>query len=111
MLFRYRCNGCSQYYEKLEPVKKHLQMFHYNLLDNAVFCDHCSEFFLSKQRLDKHMLQHATEVFKCEVNDKKINLYSDMYKFLFVRNVGDGLPQWSSWRNTQRRTSIRTYQK
>ena len=66
----FRCNGCCQYFKKLTEVKKHLQMQHYNLLDACMFCDHCSELFVNKQSLDKHMFVHVEQVFQC-LNCKK----------------------------------------
>ena len=66
----FRCNGCCQYFKKLTEVKKHLQMQHYNLLDACMFCDHCSEMFVNRQSLEKHMFVHVEEVFQC-LNCKK----------------------------------------
>ena len=67
----FRCNGCCQYFKKLTEVKKHLQMQHYNLLDACMFCDHCSELFVNRQSLDKHMFVHVEEVFQCQNCKKK----------------------------------------
>ena len=66
-----RCNGCSQYFQKLTDVKKHLRMYHMNLLNRCVFCDHCSELFLNKKYLEKHMFSHAEQVFRCPVCHKR----------------------------------------
>ena len=67
----FRCNGCCQYFKKLTEVKKHLQMQHYNLLDACMFCDHCSEMFVNRQSLEKHMFVHVEEVFQCHNCKKK----------------------------------------
>ena len=67
----FRCNGCCQYFKKLTEVKKHLQLQHYNLLDACMFCDHCSELFVNRQSLDKHMFVHVEEVFQCQNCKKK----------------------------------------
>ena len=66
-----RCNGCSQYFQKLTDVKKHLKINHMNLLNNCVFCDHCNELFLNKKYLEKHMFTHAEQVFRCPVCSKR----------------------------------------
>ena len=67
----FRCNGCCQYFKKLTEVKKHLQLQHYNLLDACMFCDHCSELFVNRQSLEKHMFVHVEEVFQCQNCKKK----------------------------------------
>ena len=62
-----RCNGCSQYFQKLSDVKNHLKMNHMNILDNCVFCYDCNELFLNRKLLAKHMFTHSEQVFKCQV--------------------------------------------
>ena len=74
----FRCNGCCQYFKKLTEVKKHLQLQHYNLLDACMFCDHCSELFVNRQSLDKHMFVHVEEVFQCQNCKKKFLSQSEL---------------------------------
>ena len=52
-------------------MKAHLQLQHYNLLDACMFCDHCSELFVNRQSLDKHMFVHVEQVFQCNNCKKK----------------------------------------
>ena len=72
-----RCNGCSLHFFNISEVKNHLSIHHMNLLENCNFCEHCSEFFLSKSSLQKHMFKHAEEVFKCRVCPGKDFLTSE----------------------------------
>ena len=58
-------------FRKLSEVKAHLQLQHYNLLDACMFCDHCSELFVNRQSLDKHMFVHVEQVFQCNNCKKK----------------------------------------
>ena len=67
-------------FRKLSEVKAHLQLQHYNLLDACMFCDHCSEMFVNRQSLEKHMFVHVEEVFQC-LNCKK--------KFLTQKELED----------------------
>ena len=36
-----------------------------------MFCDHCSEMFVNRQSLEKHMFVHVEEVFQCHNCKKK----------------------------------------
>jgi len=66
-----RCNGCSQLFVKKADVKDHLKNHHMNLLNNCLFCDHCSAFFFHKKYFEKHMFSHIKKVFRCQVCKKR----------------------------------------
>ena len=62
-----RCNGCSQHFQRVIEVKKHMSIHHHNLLVDCHFCEQCTDFFTFKHSLRNHMFTHAAEVFRCPV--------------------------------------------
>lgn len=60
-----RCNPCSQHFHDESETKKHMSTHHMKFMDNCHFCELCSDWFMTKRALTKHMWNHEDLVFKC----------------------------------------------
>ena len=66
-----RCNACSQHFPDDKEAKKHLSIHHMNFMENKHFCETCSDWFMHKSALTKHMWTHEEVVFKCPKCQKR----------------------------------------